>query len=366
MNDNSRVVFLDWMRCIACLMVLLVHSVEPFYLGDGGTLIQTRSDAIWCTVVDSPLRACIGLFVMASSYLLVPLKYDARSFFRKRFVRVLIPFVIWSVLYALFMPFGKDASSAVEALKHLVFNLNGDSGHLWFVYMLLGVYLVMPIVSPWLERATKREEEVFLTLWLFTSLVPFLRQAAALVTGSTELWGEANWNEFGMLYNVSGFMGYVLLGHYFKKYVGPLSWGRTLAVALPLWVVGYAITAAWFWSRIPTAYPVRDAIDLAVDMEQSWRFCSTGVVMQTIAYFLLFRKITSDGAFYRRVVLPISKASYGMYLLHIFVLVMVFPWFNALPTPLHMLACAATTYVISAVIALLLQRIPYIGKYLAG
>ena len=366
MKENNRVAFLDWTRFVACFMVMLVHSIEPFYLGDGGTLIATRGDALWCTVFNSALRVAIGLFVMTSSYLLVPLKYDIRTFFHKRFVRVFIPFAIWSLLYALFMPFGKEASDVLGALRQLVFNLNMDSGHLWFVYMLLGVYLVMPVVSPWLEKASKREEQALLLLWAFTTLVPFFRKASETLFGTPELWGEANWNEFGTLYYISGFMGYVVLGHYFKKYVGPLTWRRTLAIALPLWVVGYVIAAGWFWSRIPTSYPVKDAIDLAVDMEQSWRFCSTGVVMQVIADFLVLRKITSEGGFYRSVVLPVSKASYGMYLMHMFVLVAVFPWYDGLSTPLHMVLCALTTYVITAIIAILLQRIPRVGKYLAG
>ena len=101
-------------------------------------------------------------------------------------------------------------------------------------------------------------------------------------------------------------------------------------------------------------------------MEQSWRFCSVGVVMQVIADFLVLRKITSEGGFYRSVVLPVSKASYGMYLMHMFVLVAVFPWYDGLSTPLHMVLCALTTYVITAIIAILLQRIPRVGKYLAG
>lgn len=364
--DNSRIVFLDWMRVIACFLVMLVHSIEPFYLGGEGTLVQTQSDALWVTGINSALRVCIGLFVMASSYLLMPLRYDTTTFFSKRIVRVLIPFVIWSLLYAFFFPWGKDGAAVVTSLRQLLFNIDMSAGHLWFVYMLLGVYLVMPMFSPWFERATKREEQAVLIVWAFTTLVPFLRKAAVALTGSADLWGEANWNEFGTLYYVSGFLGFVVLGHYFKTYVGKLTWKKILAIALPLWLVGYAISFGWFWSRIPTDYPVEGPIDLAVDWEQSWRFCSTGVVMQVVAVFLLLRRITASGAFYHRIVLPISKASYGMYLMHMFILLAVFPWFNSLYTPLHMVACALTTFVFSALVALLLQKVPKIGKYLAG
>ena len=75
--------------------------------------------------------------------------------------------------------------------------------------------------------------------------------------GRAEIYGEANWNEFGALYYISGFVGYVVLAHYIRTYVN-WSWKKTLAVALPMWAVGYAIAALWFWSQIPTQYPVNE------------------------------------------------------------------------------------------------------------
>lgn len=365
-NDRARVVFLDWLRVVACFMVILTHCNEPFYLGDGGTLIATRGDALWCTFVSSPLRVSIGLFVMASSWLLMPLRTDIGTFYRRRFVRVVIPFVLWSLLYALFVPFGKDGAAVCGSLQQLVYNLNMDSGHLWFVYMLVGVYLAMPVVSPWLERASEREERTVLIIWAFTTLVPFIRQAARVATGTTELWGEVNWNEFGTLYYISGYMGYVILAHYLKTHVPVVSLRRTLTVALPLWVVGYVINAGWYWLHIPAEYPVRASIDLAVLMEQSWRFCSLGVVMQTLAVFLVLRHVTAAGPFYRRVVRPLSEASYGMYLMHMFVLLAVFPWFDALCTPLHSLLTAVVTFVVTALLAVAVRRVPRVGKYVMG
>ena len=71
MKENNRVAFLDWTRFVACFMVMLVHSIEPFYLGDGGTLIGTRGDAIWCTVINSALRVAIGVAVATILTMLV-------------------------------------------------------------------------------------------------------------------------------------------------------------------------------------------------------------------------------------------------------------------------------------------------------
>lgn len=356
------------MRVIACFMVILVHSVEPFYLGGEGTLIKSWSDGLWCALIDSPLRASVPLFVMASSYLLFPVRYDTGVFFRKRFVRVLVPLFVWTLLYSLIPLYGTAGSFDLAAsLKRMIFNFPAAAGHLWFVYMLAGLYLLMPMLSPWIEKLSKRGEEAFLGLWLLTTVIPLARPLIAAFTGSSEVWGEASWNDYGTFYYVSGFVGYLVLGHYFREHVGRLSWGKTLALALPLWLAGYAIIAGGFLWRMPSEFPVSAPISLAVDMEISWTFCSFGVALTTIAYFLVIRKITCGGFIYRNFILPVSKISYGVYLMHIFVLVPVFAWVSTwgIGTPLTMLCTAVVTFSACAILTRLIAYIPK-SKYIIG
>ena len=368
---NSRVVFLDWLRFIACFMVILVHCIEPFYLGGPeGTYIASWGDAFWVTVLDSALRSAVPLFVLASSYLLFPLKTDTVTFFKRRMVRVLVPFLIWSLLYACVPMIGSGGEiDVVGNLKTLSVNLMMHSGHLWFVYMLLGVYLLMPLLSPWIEKVSQKEERAFLIFWSFTTLIPLIRPIAQSVTGAPDLWGECPWNEFGTFYYVSGFIGYLVLGHYIRKYVPELSWKKTLAYALPFWIVGFAVTAGGFWYLTPIedGFPISAPYQTAVDMETTWRFCTIGVVWQTLAYFLVVRKINASGRVYERLVLPVSKLSYGIYLMHLFVLVPVFAWVKSwgVATPFVMLISAAFTYVICMVIARLIAFIPN-SRYIVG
>ncbi len=371
MENYNRIVFLDWLRVIACFMVILVHSIEPFYLGGPeGTYIASKANALWTTLVNSALRPAVPLFVLASSYLLFPLKTDTGTFFRRRMVRVLIPFIVWTVLYAVVPPIGSGAGiDAVGNLKSLIFNFLMASGHLWFVYMLLGVYLLMPLLSPWIEKVSRKEERAFLILWGFTTILPLLRPIAASVTGSANLWGECPWNEFGTFYYVSGFIGFLVLGHYFRKYIGDLSWKKTLAAAVPFWLIGYAVTAGGFWHLMPSelGFPLSAPYETAVEMETTWNFTTFGVMMQTVAYFLLIRKITASGWLYEHVILPVSKLSYGIYLMHMFVLTPVFSWINStgITMPLVIFSSAAVTYVICSIIARLLAFLPK-SKYIVG
>ena len=168
-TSEQRVVWVDWMRVAACFMVMVVHATEPFYLGGQGSLILSEAEGFWAAFFDTVVRCCVPLFIITSSYLQFPLHYPTGEFFRRRAVRILVPFLVWSVVYALYW------GEPVENFQNLLLNFNYSAGHLWFVYMLVGVYLLMPLLSPWAERVSKRELQVYLGIWLFTTLIPLMR-----------------------------------------------------------------------------------------------------------------------------------------------------------------------------------------------
>lgn len=171
-NDTKREIWVDWMRVTACFFVMLTHCCEPFYLGGEGSLILTKSDAIWVSILNVLPRAAVALFIIASSYLQFPLHYDTKEFFRRRAVRILVPFFFWTVVYALMW------GEPVQNFKDLLLNFNYSAGHMWFVYMMVGVYLLMPLLSPWAEKVSKKELQFYLAIWLFTTLLPLIRNWA--------------------------------------------------------------------------------------------------------------------------------------------------------------------------------------------
>lgn len=367
--EKERVVFLDWLRVIACFLVILTHCNEPFYFGGQGTYVASAQDAFWTSFFVSISRCCVPLFALASSYLLFPLRYDTKTFFKKRLVRVVVPLAIWLALYCIF----SGAENIAGNFRKLLFNFPDPAGHLWFCYMLIGIYLLMPLLSPWAEKASKKEVQILLGLWLFTTLIPPLRELNIHVNGTWAIWGEGHWTEYGTFYYVSGFIGYLMLGLYFRKFVGELSWKKTLLIALPLFLGGFAIAAGWFYSFIPKDFPVDQPVSTAVHMEVMTRFCTISVAMMTIGAFLLIRKINCSGGFYKHIVLPVSKASYGMYLMHMFALVPLFNfWHSAIgtdgfwTTPAVVVLSAVCTYVLCALVSIPLQKIPKVGKYIIG
>lgn len=366
MKKDTRVVFLDYLRVIACFMVMLVHACEQFYFNDNGEFsVASRSSAAWAVLFDSACRASVPLFVMASAYLLFPLKRSTGDFIKRRFLRVCVPFVLFSFAYTI-------ANSG--SFGAMLFNFPmATGGHLWFVPMLLGVYLMMILLSPWAEKVSERELRGWIGVWLFTTLFPYLRRLCAALYGDPSfgavpfLYGECPWNAFGTFQYVSGFFGYALLGLWFRRFATMPSWRKTLVCAVPMWVMGFAVIAGGFWFRIPFdgTFPLVRPYATAVDLEMSWEFCSFGVMLTTLAYFMVVRCIVSNGTFYRYAIRPLSESSYCMYLVHIFFLVAVMPFLKgAVSVPVAIIVGTLATFAASGLFGIIVRRIPVLGKLL--
>ena len=103
-----------------------------------------------------------------------------------------------------------------------------------------------------------------------------------------------------------------------------------------------------------------------------------GVALMTIAWILLFRKIERGDKFYEQVLLPISKASYGIYLCHLLLLSVISGWIRSSlglgadgvlgiwTTPVQIIGTALLSFVAVAVACVLVQKIPKVGKWIVG
>ena len=98
---DNRMVWLDVVRCVAMLMVIGVHCIDPFYISPTMRVIPEYTH--WAAIYGSLLRPSVPLFVMMTGLLLLPVRQQPLgTFYKKRIFRVLFPFLIWSVLYSMF------------------------------------------------------------------------------------------------------------------------------------------------------------------------------------------------------------------------------------------------------------------------
>lgn len=266
---------------------------------------------------------------MLTGMFLLPVREETGPFYKKRMMRVLVPFVVWSFLYTIF-PWltglvGLDSSiltrmfayagespsqslgDSLHNLWMIPFNFHTYTVHLWYIYMLLGLYLYLPFFSAWVKQASKKQIRIFLGLWCITLFLPYCREFL-----SENLGGTCAWNDFGILYYFSGFCGYLLLGSYLKDTGNRLSAGKTIGLSIILFAVGYAVTYDGF--REMTAWP--DATERQVEL--FFLYCSPNVMMMTVAVWLLAQKVKITSAFLVRALANLTRCGLGIYLIHYF------------------------------------------------
>ena len=374
MKEKQHIIFLDYVRIVACLMVMLVHSSENFYgadptVGMAGnvSMLANESNRFWVAFYDGGVsRTAVPLFFMVSAFLLVPMRpqQTMTTFYHRRFMRILPPFITFLLLYSL-LPLlwgGMTWQQSLMDLNILPFNFPSMAGHLWFMYPLISLYIIIPIVSPWLQQSSARDELIFLGFFAFTTFIPWLHRFV-----SPELWGECFWNQFSAFWYCSGYLGYLVLAHYIRFH---LQWsrGRRLRLGLLFFLVGAAFTAwSFWWKGVPGQY-----IETPL-LEWSWEFCTPNVLCATFGIFLLFTCISpSQRPKRQHICESLAKLTFGMYLMHMFFLAPIASYIvhgdvanPLLPVWAAIPVIALLTFLCSAIATKILSYLPG-SRYIVG
>lgn len=100
MKNVNHIVWADLIRVIAILMVICIHCSDPFNVSPEARLNPEYN--LWGSIYGAFLRPCVPLFVMLTGMLLLPVEQEIGQFYKKRMLRVIVPFIVWSLLYNLF------------------------------------------------------------------------------------------------------------------------------------------------------------------------------------------------------------------------------------------------------------------------
>lgn len=357
LSTTGRITFLDYVRVFACFLVILVHASENFYGAPGSTdmagpqsWLANEADRLWVSVYDGFSRMAVPLFIIVSAYLLAPMKEDETmwQFYRNRALRILPPFLCFMVLYStLPLLWGQiDTETSMRDLSRIFINFPTLAGHLWFMYPLISIYLFIPVISPWLRKATAKEERFFIMLFLVSTCMPYLHRFCG------ELWGECFWNEYHMLWYFSGYLSYLVMAHYIRVH---LDWSpaKRFTIGLIATIIGGAATILSFYLQA-----VPQTLHATPEIEIGWAFCTINCVVLTAGAFLMFSCIRRNAP--HKIVTEISELSYGIYLMHIFYLGF---WVGiikeaALPTVAAIPAIAVATFASCTVTAKALSYLP--------
>ena len=200
---QRRIPYLDILRVVACLLVILIHTPIRQYS------VYYNTPGIAGAVYTVLVAVNCNLFFMITGALLLPVTRPGKKFVKRRLRLILPPLVVWTVVYLLehaFLLHNFTPRLLTSILFHPV------EGLLWYVYVLVVIYVTLPLMSKCIDAIGKRGVEVVLGLWVLSSFIPY--QHGVFMEAS-----QYSHNMFGAFAN---YYGYVLLGYYLHTYGLPV------------------------------------------------------------------------------------------------------------------------------------------------
>ena len=201
----------DLIRTVAIVLVILLHAaIEPNLTVD---FMSPQGVQLWWTshAYESFSITCVPLFIMLTGALLLkPSKVEEpiRVFFQKRWNRIGIPIIFWAVAYFAWRFLVNGEAFSLNAIFQGL--LAGPYYHFWFLYLLIGLYLLTPIIRVITAHADFRIIKYFLALWFTgTGILP-------LLTLYSKISPQTLWFQETVLI-LTGMIGYFILGAYVTK-----------------------------------------------------------------------------------------------------------------------------------------------------
>lgn len=342
--------WLDTLRAIATLGVIIIHVSSPLV-----NMAYGKNMGYWWigNFVDSSVRFAVPLFLMLTGTTLLGKEYNLGLFYKKRIARVLIPFLFWMLVYWLFrwtQLSVKMQPTSLDAIFKWGFQLflkEGISKHFWYIYMILFIYLFVPLMGKGLRRLDHSEVLYLLLAW---GLMTFFLRTMPLNLYS---WS----GDFGS--KILGYFlhtGYLVLGLYLSKFEIPsvkIRWG---ALAIFMLTVFLSAGFTYYFSKIA------HKVSLSV-----YSYLSLNTILQSIAVYIMLKDYRLKNRYCLGLRNLISGYSFGIYLVHIIVIGVFFKigifWTMGHPF-VSLPIVAILTLGTSIVLIWVLCKLPF-GKYFA-
>jgi len=316
--------WVDLVRVIGAFLVVMAHVS---YRGGGSSLISSYYFVL--------SRVAVPLFFMASGYLLLRKEEPYGDFFRKRALKVFVPFLVWSVIYLLWKGEGFNQPFSMKIVASYILKIvrGPRENHLWFFYALIGLYLFTPILRVFVARAALRDLYYFCGLWfLVVPVFSFLQEFTPIKIGFE-------------LYFIAGYSGYFMLGHL----LGLFQYTRRQIYGLAFLFLIFSIGTT--------------ALDYLVKSEYYVSYLSMNIVFMTAFAFILLREV-QIGDTLNNFLVPLSRASFGIYLVHVIVLaeleklLFISSWFSAGSSVYMIPLLGLLGFLVSFFVVAVIQKIP--------
>jgi surface polysaccharide O-acyltransferase-like enzyme len=285
---DNRNYSIDTLRSIAGILVVILH-ISAYYVNTGMTENNFGLNFQIANILDSFSRICVPLFVMISGRFLLEKKDEAGKFYRKRLGIILIPMLFWSVIYSVYTLLGFYVIKGELRIMPIILSFVQGTPyyHLWYLFMLIGLYAATPFIRKVLANKSNTQLIVIASvLFVISMLLDFSEQLLKITTPFI----------FWFIKYISYFiLGYVLAN---IRKVNTILLIATYGIASMLTCFSTIITSSAYHNLLFYSY------------------LSPTVFIAAISFYKIFLQITIK----ENILSKISNLIFGIYLIHVGIL----------------------------------------------
>lgn len=342
---GKRNLSLDIVRIVAVLAVVMVHVSAYFVTRYGcGTFEFTLGN-----IFDAVSRLGVPLFLMVSGALFLDQnkKIATKTILYKNALGLAVITVIWAVIYSLVDNFVLNSFHDIKSVFDLIVY---GYYHMWYLYMIIGIYIITPFLRAFVRVENKRLVLFFIAVCLLVQFVLPLVNKALLKYADVDYVGALT--DKLKLSFFGEYLTYYVLGWYLTHVGIKKKWLRIFAYFLGAAALAFIILYVHFGGSYLDAY---NNIGIPV------------FVYATSAFLALTNIKISAKEKTAKTLATMSKLTFGVYIIHAMVLEFFFKWFpyksGAL---LYLLVCYAVTLTVSLALTFVISKIPTIKKLVRG
>lgn len=282
MNRNYSI---DTLRTIATLLVILIHVSAGYVITGKNDL--TFDTSFWIgNIIDSFSRICVPLFVLMSGMFLVGRNETFKQSYQKSASRILIPLIFWTIIYTLYSFITSLIANNPIDIKSLLASiiLGRPYYHMWYLFMIIGLYLITPILNNSISYVERN------TLWT----VAILLLLFGMLNSS---YDKILKNNVSFIIWFINYLGYFILGYLIKDSKKSFSF--------------FALSSAYIISSILIAvlslYTIKN-----YDSLYFYGYLTPFVIIGSLSFYKFFHQLKLE----RNVLSKMSHLTLGIYLIH--------------------------------------------------
>ena len=277
---KTREYAFDILRVISMIMVIIIHIANVYCRSFG--MISTKSYLI-SLIFNTICRVSVPIFFMISGSLLLDRSFNKEKYL-KRVLKYVILIVVWDIIYLVWEYFYLGIT--YDKLYMLV--IDPYRAHLWFLYTILVLYAIQPLLKLIMDKSNNVVKIILLTVWIILSLASMINPYVA------------------KFFTIFSYIGYFIIGKYLYDFIKKYDLRKYNISLVLIMIICFSIS---IWMNYSLSIKLNQFYNLFFAYRTPFIMISSFAL-----YVLIISNYRKDSL--NKFVTGLSDLSLGVYLIH--------------------------------------------------